>query len=337
MRITGALGDAPGPYLSAAEIIAAGADALGEAGLARDGTRFRQMSEEIAQAAQIEDDGAGDQPEAGEGPLARDRRVITSLQRAAKTGSVRAGVQLAPALRLIADQLLARGLMELAYAAALGQRDGLSISAADAVEPPRLRLASDPRSGNPMAVAGRWKRRAAAMARRRFAAEPGRRIVGVLAGAALAQAADASRPTLGEADRRSFIEAVALVAPSSLKDRTATPSPRRSAGGAPAVERLRTPAEALALGDRAGLSAVRRSLLAWVIAHDPTRSAVFLSPTELLWLGLEDGARPADWTRGVLRPARATDASVCDGRSRSRELFAGRWNTGMIASAASPI
>jgi hypothetical protein len=331
-RITQALGDAPRPYLSAAEIIAAGADALGEAGLTRDGARFRQLSEEIAQAAQIDGDGGGDQPEAGEGPLARDRRVITSLQRAAKTGSVRAGVQLAPALRLIADQLLARGLMELAYAAALGQRDGLSISAADAVGRHDFGLRPI------LNRATRWRLPIAgsdAQQRWHVAGSLLNLDVGLaefsLVRLSLKQ--PMRPPTLSDADRRSFIEVVALVAPSSLKDQDRDAIAAAIRRGRAAVERLRTPVEALALGDRAGLSAARRSLFAWIISYDATRSAAFLSPTELLWVGLEDGARPAALDAWGA-PASAIQGCLCLRMvdRRPRELFTGRWNSGMIAA-----
>ena len=53
----------------------------------------------------------------------------------------------------------ARGLMELAYAAALGPRDGISISAAEAAEPPRFRPARrDRRPGRRLAAADGWHR-----------------------------------------------------------------------------------------------------------------------------------------------------------------------------------
>ncbi|HUR32163.1 MAG TPA: hypothetical protein VM032_00085, partial [Vicinamibacterales bacterium] len=332
LRIIQALGDPPRPYLSASEIIAAGADALGEVGLEREVKRFKQLSEEIAQAAQVDDDGGVDQAESDDRPLARDRRVITSLQRAAMAGDVRAGVRLAPALRLMADQLLARGLMELAYAAALGQRDGLSISASDAASRHDFGLRSLVNRTVP------WRLPTAgsdALQRWHVSGSLLNLDVGLsefsLVRLSLKQ--PMRPPMLGDADRRSFIEAVALVTPASLKDQDRDAIAAAIRRGRAAVERLRTPVEAAALGNRAGLSAARRSLLAWIIAHDPARSAAFLSLTELLWVGLEDSARPAAvdaWGA----PASAIQGCLCLRMvdRRPRELFAGRWNSGMIAA-----
>jgi len=142
------------------------------------------------------------------------------------------------------------------------------------------------------------------------------------------------RPMLGEIDRRVFIDTVALVEPKSLSDadRDTIASAIRN-GRARLKGVIHSPDDVAAIADTVSLSPQRRTLLAWTIAHDPTRVDAFLSPAELFWLGVGD-AHLADldaW--GV--PAMARTGCLCLRvvRARSWEMFAGRWNTGMVASA----
>ncbi len=97
---------------------------------------------------------------------------------------------------------------------------------------------------------------------------------------------------------------------------------------------MRTPAEALALADEIRLGPARRTLLPWVIAHEPERAAAFLSPSELLWVGI-----------GTTRVEPALDSWGAPGEPRigclclrlthpqAVDNLAGRWSFGMLASA----
>ena len=64
----------------------------------------------------------------------RYKEAASALQRAANSGDRAAVSRVAPAIRLLADDLLARGLKEFVYAVALGQPDRATISAGDAAE-----------------------------------------------------------------------------------------------------------------------------------------------------------------------------------------------------------
>jgi hypothetical protein len=141
------------------------------------------------------------------------------------------------------------------------------------------------------------------------------------------------RPTLSDLDRRTFIDAVALVEPAALTDADRDIIVAAIRKGHARLDRVKTPEEASAIAEDAALSAPRRTLLGWVVAHDPARLAVFLSPSELLWLGLDNV--PVDTLQAWGAPAAPRVGCLClqvvD--RRPWESFAGRWNTGMAASA----
>ena len=77
----------------------------------------------------------------------------------------------------------------------------------------------------------------------------------------------------------------------------------------------------------------RRALLSWMVVNDPTRVRTFLSPVELLWAGLE-GTR-VDGLNAWGSPASSRLACLCLQMIERRpwEIFAGRLNSGMMASA----
>jgi hypothetical protein len=81
------------------------------------------------------------------------------------------------------------------------------------------------------------------------------------------------------------------------------------------------------------LSPARRALLAWAVAHDRERAGVFLSPSELLWLGLGNDGAGALHAWGA--PAVSRMGCLCLQMvvRRPWEGFAGRESRGMIASA----
>ena len=168
-RLAKALGESPRPYLSSAEVVVGIADALGKPGLTRDG--LRQQANALAQVA------PGDAANGARGSMGdvldHHRDVTAALQRAAQAADVSGASRFVPALRLLADDLLARGLMELAYATALGQRDGVSLSAADGRAPSRLRAALDPWPYGALAASSAWQRAWTGVAGQRLAARTG--------------------------------------------------------------------------------------------------------------------------------------------------------------------
>jgi hypothetical protein len=88
-----------------------------------------------------------------------------------------------------------------------------------------------------------------------------------------------------------------------------------------------------AIAEAIPLSPQRETLLTWTVAHDPTRVPGFLSPSELFLLGGGDTQMSALDAWGM--PATSRTGCLCLQviSHRSWETFAGRWNTGMLASA----
>ena len=95
------------------------------------------------------------------------------------------------------------------------------------------------------------------------------------------------KPTVGDTDRRTFIEAVALVEPRSFTDADRDTIVAAMAKGRERLESARTTADVAALADAAASVPARRALLPWVVATIPSEWRTFLSPSELFWLGLE--------------------------------------------------
>ncbi len=325
MRIVKALGDGARPDLSSAEAAVAAADALSDARLTPE--TLRQVAQAVSKAAQAD---AGDAGARGVLRL-RDGGVVAQLQRAAGAGDIRSAVRLAPELRLLADQLFARGLMELAYAAALGQRDGISIAAADAASRHDFGL----RPGMPIIAPWRLPMPGTDGLQRWHVGGSLLTLDVALAEFALVRLSFKllpRRPTLSESDRRTFLDSMALVEPVSLTDADRDAIAAAIGRGRATLASIRTARDAHAVADRSGLSATRRSLLSWVVAHDRERVAAFLSPVELLWLGLQgtrvDRLHP--WGAAAHSRLGCLCLQLID---RSPwEVFAGRWNSGMMAS-----
>ena len=239
---------------------------------------------------------------------------------------------LASALRRLSDDLLARGLMEMAYAAALGPRDGVSLSATVAAG--RHDFGFDSRLGR----AACWR-----------LPGPGRdddgrwRVAGSLLGLDV-RLADFSlvrsssrfpsrRPTLDDIDRRVLIEAVALVQPASLSDADRDTIAAAIRRGRARLDAARSPGDAAAIAEEARLSAPRRTLLSWTVVHDPGQVAAFLSPSELFWLGLGDARVEALQAWGAPAGPRLGCHCLQLALRRPWEIVAGRRNAGMMASA----
>jgi hypothetical protein len=125
---------------------------------------------------------------------------------------------------------------------------------------------------------------------------------------------------------------VAIVEPAALIDADRDTIVAAIQQGRARLEAVRTPEEVLAIADAIGLSAARRALLAWSVAHQPERVAVFLSPSELLWLGL--GSTRVDALRawGASGGSRIGCLCLQVVDRRPWEIVAGRPNSGMMAS-----
>ena len=324
-RLVTALGEPAGSYLSEAVAVANTANAFPTqpprevlVGYARALVAFDQAL------------AAGGGGEGSRGALqGRYSDAAAALRRAVEAGDVSTATR---RLRGMADDLLARGLMDMAYAAALGPRDGLTLPAAVAARRHDFGLRDflDRRTA--------WRLPAAGVP-----AEGQWRVIGSVLGLDVALADFslvrvssrplARRPTLNELDRRAFIDAVALVAPASLTDADRELIVAAIRRGRARLEAARTPTEALAIADDTRLSPLRRTLLSWVVTHDPERVAAFLSPSELLWLGL--GSVPMEALRPWGAPAGWRLGCLCLQLVDRRpwEGFAGRWQAPMMASA----
>ena len=327
MRIVKMLGNAPRADLSSAEAAVGAAAALSEAGVTRE--TLRQTAQQMVKVASI--DPEAEVAEATGVLRLREEGVVAQLQRAAEAGDIRGAVRLAPQLRLLADQLAARGLMELAYALALGERDGISIAAADAASRHDFGFRAP-------FLASPWHLPAPAIddLQRWHVGGSLLNLDVALAEFALVRLSfklPPRAPTLNDADRRAFVETMALLEPLSLTDADRDLITAAIRRGRTRLDRVRTAADAHTIADRSGLSATRRSLLPWIVAHDPARVAAFLSPVELLWLGFEGAPPEMLHAWGAAAGSRLGCLCLRMVDRRPWEVFAGRWNSGMMAGA----
>jgi hypothetical protein len=267
------------------------------------------------------------------GTLERYRDVALALERASRVGAVSRAPHLASALRVLADELLARGLVELAYATALGQPDRAWISADEAAIGHDFGLRAVGTQRRELA----WRFPIAGADSRRDW-----RALGSLLGldvtlaelslVRLSSKPPPRRPTLNEEERRVFIENVALVEPSALTDAGLDTMLGALRKGRARVDAVRTPVDAAAIADEIRLSPARRSLLAWMVTHEPARIGAFLSPTEILLVGLEHVPLDARW-HAWGAPAESRLGCLCLRLfDRPWETLAGRWGTGIFAS-----
>ncbi len=263
-----------------------------------------------------------------EDPPSQARDVMLALERAARDRDIGGAGRLAPALRLVADDLLANALRELVYATALGQPDRTPVAAGDVAQRHDFGLG--------LRHTGPWQLPVPASD-----PERGWHVVGSLLGLEVALA-DRSlvrvsleplprRPTLNGPDRRAFIDAVALVEPSSLTDKGRDAIVTAMQNGRLRVAALRTPDDVAAAGEEIRLGPARRNVLVWMLAHEPDRVPAFLSPSELFRLGRGDAATLHAWGA----PAGARTGCLCLQMPDRRPLdsLAGRWDAASVASA----
>ena len=333
MRLARVLGEENLPFLSSARALVDLADVLKGAGL--NGERLRKESKTFIGIGQsVGWDGATTWK--GSDVPRRHRDVAAGLDRAAQAGDSRAASALAPALLVLADDLLARGLMEAAYAVALGQRDRAVISADEAAQRHEFGLYLP---GGGRSVAWTLPLDAAGAPR-------GWHATGSLLGLdvrlalfsllPLSSRPPPRRPTLDDDQRRVLIETVALVEPASMTDREGDVILAALKKGRARVASLRTAEEVEAVGDEIRLGPQRRALLAWTMTLAPERDRVeaFLSPTELLWLGLGRAPlTPGLHAWGMPSEPRVGCQCLRLVDRQPLEVLNGRWHSGIFASA----
>ena len=143
------------------------------------------------------------------------------------------------------------------------------------------------------------------------------------------------REVLDAYDRRVLATGAALFSPfDKRQDQLGVIAAAVEAGRARVARLSETPADAGAVAAAAGLSARRRALLDWTLAHEPHRLAAWFSPRELFWLGWpEDEAAGRAALRGWGAPAWPVTGCLC-----LETPSAGSWEhwTGVPGSGIGP-
>jgi hypothetical protein len=317
-RLAQLLGDRPLPYVSSAQTLATVADALADTGPTTDPRHQLGELERVSSA--------GDWDANLAGQFQRAKRDVARGSGGHYTAAI-------SAVRALSDHLLARGLTQFAYAVAMGQRDRAVILADDAASRHDFGLRSpgaDRSSPWQMPTGGAERMR-------------DWRATGSLLGldvrlaefslVRLSSKPPINRPTLNDMDRRLLTETAVLVEPSRLTDTDRDALIAAIAKGRERLTALRTTGDITSLADDIRLSAIRRTELSWIVAHDPGRLASFLSPTELLWLGL-GATEPRRTLNAWGAPAEGRTGCVCLQLIDRRPLdtLTGRWESGILAS-----
>jgi hypothetical protein len=334
LRLAHLLGDTHRPSLESAHALTVIADSLDDPGLTRESLQQQlDALAAVANAAYLEGGSRAARPRAGE-PAAY-REAVARLRSAAAKGDRHGMPAVALSLRELADDLLGRGLMEIAYAAAMGAPERTPISVEEAAS--RHDFKADLEGHG---YAGAWR---LPIYGRRSGPQRTWHISGSLLGLdvtladlsllRLSSRPPSRRPTLNDEDRRIITEGVALVEPDAFDEQGRLLVLDTLRKGRARLASIRTDAEAKALAAEIGLGPARISLLPWIASHDPGRLAAFLSPVEILWLGLE--SRPVDrMLQAWGAPAGPRLGCLCVQLLDRRpwESFAGRWNLGVLAS-----
>ena len=329
-RLRSLLGRDAQPWLTTAAGLLSIADALA-AGAPED-TQLRAHADDLKALADAVRADAPDEWHGTDAP-GRLRAAASALDRTAGQGNAREGARMASTLRLLADDVLGRGLAQIAYAIALGQRDRSLITAGDA--------ASRHDFGLRLFGWGRlsaWRHAGTGADRSRDWHASGSLLgldlrLSEFALMPLSSRPPAVRPTLNDAARRVFTETAVMIQPAALAGQHATALVNALQKGRERLAAVRTPQEAQAVGGQVGLGPLRRTLLSWTAVYDSARLVSFLSPSELMWLGWGDDPVPEGlhaWgTSGS--PRLGCDCLQLPAR-RSWESLAGRWDSGVTAT-----
>jgi hypothetical protein len=316
-------GEQPTPFLESAWKLYAMADRIDQRGRASTGlAREAQAFGAVARDMGWEDGAERDSSL----PSDEIMRMLRD-QSGARRGTVPAN--LPSRLRTVGDELCARGLMELAYAAALGDPGVNPITSEDAAD----RHDFGERSGAPASAAwrlpnpatpeGAWHLEGSmldldvCMAERwltRVSLKPLRQ-----------------PPSLQRADRQALVETVVILEPPSLSD-----GARDTIAAAVRAGRTRIAAAQAsdldAIADAVPLDPVRRSLLPWVFAHSRDRLVPFFSTADLVALGLQTREPRLDPWGAPAWPGQGCPCVRLPERW-PRDRFTGHPDSGLIASA----
>jgi hypothetical protein len=327
IRLIRLIGDQPRPFLTSAKALVGIADNLSAAAPTPD--RLRQ---ETANFAAIGSALGWDSPERVTQSEwhRRQREAADALKRALDTADSRSASRVVPSMLSLADDLLGRGLMELAYAVALGQPARTMIPADEAAGRHDFGLAL------PTARNTAWTMPASAATAAR-----GWHVTGSILGMDVRLADFAvqrvslrppRKPALDDDQRRVLLETIVLIQAGRLAepDREALIAAMKA--GRARLGAVRTVQDVDAIADDIRLSPMRRTLLAWTVAaNDRERVDAFLSPVELLWLGKASiGQRFHAW--GVPAEARLGCHCVRLMDRQPLEFLDGRWHSGISAT-----
>lgn len=327
LRLERVRGENPAPFLAAAWDVLAIADRLGTAAPDEASRESRQL-QRVAREAGWEARDTGWPPET----VARYHALERDLGEAARSPSPVASSKLARRLRLLADDFIAGGLTELAYASALGEPDASPILSGDAAGRHDFGFDRDGGGGAPVEwrlpeVSARtdqpWHLEGSTLDLDVCLSERWLRRVSLKPPAA--------PPSLDGHDRQALAEAVVVGEATSLTD-----AERDSVASALRAGRARllstTVDDVEVVGDRVALDGVRRSLLPWVLEHERDRLGTFFSTSELFWLGT-DTSVPAtlDAWGAVARPRSGCLCLRMPDRGARRRL-AGHPEDGLLMS-----
>jgi hypothetical protein len=327
LRMSRLLGDEPRPYLESAVVLDAIARTWDEAAPAGG------VAHQVAELAHVARVVGFEEADAWPGDTAaRYRAAAQTIERMPASSDRKRRGALARALRVLADDLLARGLMELSYAAALGQPERAWITAGDVAR--RHSFDLRPAAGHGSA----WRPPMTGNTGR-----PGISVTGSLLGLDIALSELAlvrlslkpppRPPTLTDVNRRAAVEAMVLVGTASLQDGDRDGIAAAMRTGRQRLDAVHTPQDAATLAEELRLSPARVSLLRWMVTREPARLARFLSPGEILWLGrgeIDDQSTLHAW--GAPAPPRLGCECLRLPRREPWETVAGRWGTGMVMS-----
>jgi hypothetical protein len=330
LRLHQLLGESPVPYVTAADTLVRAAKTFEAGAPSRQGlTAAAEAIAGMAEAARC----AARDDWVSIAVADRCRETTTAVARAAKSGDTKNAHRLAPRLRQLADAMLARGLMVLAYAAGLGQPGNAVISPFDAAS--RHTFGFDlPGFGR----AGAWRWPASGADRVRDWHLTGS-MLGIditLAQQALVRISNrppAARPSINDEDRIVLSESVVLMEPGLLTPDDHATIVRTLTRGRERLAGLRSAADADALAGELRMPAVRRSLFAWTAAESLPQASASLSAAEIFAAGLDGAAPPPSldaW--GVSGAPRLGCQCLQMPAPRPLDAFTGRWFSGVLAS-----
>jgi hypothetical protein len=321
-RLARVRGEQPTPFLESAWTLLSLADRIEQRRASIDLTREAETFEAV-----VRDMGWDDGPPDDSSPPYE--AVASAFRGRSERDRAMAPADLSSRLRVLGDDLAARGLLELTYAAALGDPDANPISAAEAADrhdfgERRDGAASPPwRLPQPPAAAdGGWHIEGSVLDLDVCLAE---RWLTRVSMKPLAQA-----PSLQRTDREAFAQALVMLEPISLSDESRDAIAVAVRAGRTRIANARA-SDLDALADAIPLDPVRRSLLRWVFAHTPDRLVPFFSTWDLAALGLQGrDARLDAWGA----PAWPMSGCPCVRLPERlpRHVFTGQPDSGRLAS-----